>query len=66
MAWPIYKNKPIHRQYFLEFNNMWSEVRLKEIKFILGWDLYIIRLTVRLPDDKYKDWSRDITNMLGK
>ena len=50
----------------MDFKKMWSEVQLKEIKVILGWYLDTRILTVRLPLNKYKDWSKDVTNMLDK
>ena len=62
----IHKNEPIHGPDFMDFKKMWSEVQLKEIKVILGWYLDTRRLTARLPDNKYKDWSRDITDILEK
>ena len=51
-AQTIHKNKPFHMPDFLEFKKMWAEVQLEEIKVILGWDLNIRRLAVRLPDNK--------------
>ena len=43
----------------------WSEGR-KKIKIIFVWDIYSRRLTVKLTYEYYKDWSRDITNVLEK
>ena len=52
MSRPIKKSEPINRPDFMDFNKMWEEGRLEEIKVIIGWDLDTRKITVRLMDDK--------------
>jgi hypothetical protein len=61
---PINKSEPLIREELASKSKLLAESGLSEIKCILGWELNTRQLNIRLPDDKYVVWSRQIQEVL--
>jgi hypothetical protein len=61
---PINKREPLIREELASKSKLLAESGLSETKCILGWELNTRELSIRLPNDKYVVWSRQIQEVL--
>ena len=56
-------SEPIPRRPILSQSKLEAEGSPAEVQIVLGWRIDTRRMTVSLPDDKYKAWSSDLREL---
>ncbi len=64
LARPLDSSDKIPRKDIISMKKFRAEGRLEEVKRILGWDLNTRTMLLSLPEDKLRDWSRDIDKLV--
>ena len=58
--------EPLPRREILSAPKLKAEGAPSEIQTVLGWSVDTRRLTIRLPDDKFENWDREIGRIVDR
>jgi hypothetical protein len=61
---PIYEQEPLIRDELASKSKLLAESGLSETKCMLGWEFNTRKLSIKLSDDKYSVWARQIQEIL--
>jgi hypothetical protein len=64
-ARPVDDSDILPRKDIIYMKKFQAEGRLEEVKKVLGWTMNTRSLTLSLPPDKHRDWTRDIRKMIS-
>ena len=63
---PLSEKEPVPRKETLSFPKLEAEGTPREMMVVLGWWLDTRRLLLRLPDDKFKNYSKEVQEILDQ
>ena len=64
--WPLSKKEPVPHKETLSLPKLKAEGTPSEMMMVLGWWLDTRRLLLRLPDDKFHNYSKEVQEILDQ
>jgi hypothetical protein len=65
MSGPLDSSDEIPRKEIISLKKLSEEGTPSEVKIVLGWTINTRNLRIYLPEDKYKTWTQEISNILA-